>query len=95
MREYFVYIAASPSRTVYIGITNDLERRIYEHKQKVFKGFTASYGINRLVYMEEFGNINDAIAREKQLKGWRREQKIALIKTENPKWRDLSHDRFD
>ena len=79
MRGHFVYIAASPSRTIYIGVTNDLERRMYEHKQKVFKGFTAKYGVSRLVYMEEFASIDDAIAPEKQLKGWRRDRKIALI----------------
>ncbi|HEV2127437.1 MAG TPA: GIY-YIG nuclease family protein [Thermomicrobiales bacterium] len=94
MREYFVYIAASPSRTIYIGVTNNLERRMYEHKRKLFKGFTAKYGVDRLVHMEEFANIDDAIAREKELKGWRRARKVALIEEENPRWYDLSHSWF-
>ena len=68
---------------------------MYEHKYKMLKGFTAKYGINRLMYVEEFVSVDDAIAREKQLKGWRRERKIALIETENPEWRDLGHDWFD
>jgi putative endonuclease len=95
MRSYYVYIAASPSRTLYIGVTNDLERRMWEHKHKAFKGFTERYGVDRLVYLEEFGMIDDAIAREKQLKGWRRNRKIALIEGENPNWRDLSHGWFE
>lgn len=96
MRQHndYVYIVASPSRTIYTGVTNDLERRMWEHKQSAVKGFTADYGVTRLVYFEEYRWIDDAIAREKQLKGWRREKKLALIATENPKWRDLSHDWF-
>lgn len=92
MRDYFVYIVASPSRTIYIGVTNDLGRRMQEHKQKLYRGFTAKYGIDRLVHAETYGNISDAIAREKELKAWRREKKIVLINIDNPKWRDLSHD---
>ena len=76
MREYFVYIVASPSRTIYTGVTNSLERRMYEHKHKLFKGFTAKYGIDRLVYAETYADINDAIAREKEIKGWLREKKV-------------------
>lgn len=95
MREYFVYIAASPSRTIYIGVTNNLERRMYEHKHRIFKGVTAKYGVDRLVHTEGFAHIDDAFAREKELKGWRRDRKIALIEAENPKWRDLSHDWWD
>ena len=95
MREYLVYIAASPSRTLYIGVTSNLERRMWEHKQKVFKGFTARYGVDRLVHIEEFAHIDDAIAREKALKGWRRDRKVALVEAENPKWRDVSHGWFD
>ena len=91
---YYVYIVASPSRTIYTGVTNDLERRMWEHKQNRVKGFTSKYGVNRLVYFEEHRTIDDAIAREKQIKGWRREKKIALIEAENPKWRDLGHDWF-
>ena len=91
---YYVYIAASPSRTIYTGVTSDLERRMWQHKHKTFRGFTADNGVTRLVWFEEFRMIDDAIAREKQIKGWRREKKLALIEVENPKWRDLSHDWF-
>jgi putative endonuclease len=90
-----VYIVASPSRTISTGVTNDLERRMWQHKQKTFRGFTAQYGVTRLVYFEEYRMIDDAIAREKQLKGWLRAKKVALIEAENPRWRDLSHDWFD
>lgn len=93
--QYFVYIAASPSRTIYIGVTSDLERRMWEHKRKIFKGFTEKYGVNRLVHAEVYGHIGDAIAREKELKGWRRSKKIALIEQENPRWFDLSHAWFE
>ena len=87
---YYVYILASPSRTLYIGVTNDLERRVVEHAQELVPGFTAKYHVKRLVYFEEFGDIDLAIAREKQLKGWRRERKIRLIESSNPGWKDLS-----
>lgn len=95
MREYFVYIAASPSRTLYIGVTSDLERRMYEHKHKLVPSFTSKYGVGRLVHVEVFGNADDAIAREKEIKGWRREKKVRLIEAKNPKWWDLSHDWYD
>jgi putative endonuclease len=91
---YFVYIATNKGGTLYIGVTNNLERRIYEHKHKILKGFTQKYNINKLIYQECFNNINDAIAREKQLKGWRREKKIKLINSLNPNWEDLSQDWF-
>ncbi len=90
MREYFVYILASKSGVLYIGVTNDLARRMFEHRHKLVLGFTGKYNVSRLVYFESFGDIRDAIAREKQLKGWRREKKVALIERENPIWRDLS-----
>lgn len=95
MREYFVYIAASPSRTVYVGFTSDLERRMYEHKHTLVPGFTSKYGVSRLVHVEVFANVDDAIAREKEIKGWRREKKVRLIETKNPKWWDLSHEWYD
>lgn len=95
MRNYFVYILASPSRTIYGGVTGDLERRVYEHKHKLVPGFTARYGVTRLVHMETFSHIDDAIAREKEIKGRRREKKVALIETQNPKWWDLSHGWYD
>jgi putative endonuclease len=75
----YVYIATNKSRTLYIGVTNNLERRLWEHKQKTGSKFAARYNITRLVYYEEFADIRDAIAREKQLKGWRRDKKIDLI----------------
>jgi len=87
---YFVYIVASPSRTIYIGVTNDLWRRVDEHKRKDMPGFTATYNVHRLVWFEEFADAAAAISREKQLKGWRREKKIKLIESMNPTWSDLS-----
>ena len=90
MNEYYVYIATNKSHTLYVGVTNDLERRIYEHKNKCIPGFTYKYNITQLVYFETAGDINDAIAREKQIKGWLRRKKIALIESMNPNWDDLS-----
>ena len=78
------------SHTLYTGVTNDLERRVYEHKQKLVAGFTAKYNIDRLVYYEATQDVNSAIYREKQIKGWLRAKKIALIESTNPKWTDLS-----
>lgn len=92
---YFVYILASRSRTLYTGMTNDLERRVYEHKNKLIPGFTAQYNVNRLVFFEETGNVEEAIAREKQIKDWTRAKKIALIESQNPKWQDLSEEWFE
>lgn len=91
----YVYIATNKSRTLYIGVTNNLERRMSEHRQKIGSQFAARYNITRLVYYEEFGDIRDAIAREKQLKRWRREKKVSLIERENPEWKDLSEDWYD
>ena len=90
MPDYYVYITSSRSSTLYIGVTNDLLRRVYEHKEKLAKGFTERYGINRLVYFELTESVESAIAREKQLKGWRRERKVELIESMNPEWNDLS-----
>ena len=87
---FFVYITASLSGTLYIGVTNNLKRRIYEHKQNLIEGFSKKYSCTKLVYMEQFNDINVAISREKQLKKWRREKKEWLIKTINPSWKDLS-----
>lgn len=89
---YYVYILASESGTLYIGVTNNLERRVSEHQQKIIKGFTEKYNCHRLIYYENFSNVNDAIAREKQLKKWRREKKESLVKTINPTWKDLSQE---
>lgn len=95
MRTYFVYIMASRSRVLYIGVTNDLARRVNEHRQSLIPGFTQKYRVTRLVYFEQFGDIRDAIAREKQLKGWVRTRKLKLIEACNPTWEDLfSHLSF-
>ena len=92
---YYVYIlASSKNGTLYIGVTNDLMRRLYEHKNKLIKGFTSKYKIHNLVYFEETDNIAEAIRREKQLKGWNRKWKIALIEKDNPSWDDLSKGWF-
>ena len=90
MERYWVYIMTNRSRTLYTGVTNDLERRIYEHKHKMGSKFTSKYNITKLVYYEGFSDIRDAIAREKQIKGWLRAKKIALIESVNPEWKDLS-----
>jgi len=89
-KRYYVYIMSSPSRTLYAGVTNDLERRANEHKSGVFDGFTKRYRINRLVYFQETDDIGAAIAAEKQIKGLSRSKKIALIEAENATWQDLS-----
>jgi putative endonuclease len=85
----YAYIMSSRSRTLYIGVTNDLKRRIAEHKEGLFPGFTSKYRITSLVYYEIFTDIRDAIQRETQLKGWRRERKIRLIESLNHSWEDL------
>ncbi|MEG3955871.1 MULTISPECIES: GIY-YIG nuclease family protein [unclassified Microcoleus] len=93
-RQYYVYIMTNKSRTLYTGVTNDLQRRVYEHKHKLVPGFTSKYNINKLIYLEETSQVTDAIAREKQIKGWTRAKKIALIDSQNPEWRDLSAEWF-
>ncbi len=92
MKEYYVYIMASKSRVLYTGVTNNLQRRVYEHKQKQIQGFTSKYNITRLVYFEVAIDINAALLREKQIKGWLRAKKTALIESQNPNWTDLSED---
>jgi putative endonuclease len=92
MKHYYVYIMTSPSGTLYTGMTNNLQRRVYEHKNKLIDGFTKKYNVTRLVYYELYHDVRDAIAREKQIKSWRRSKKIALIKSLNPTWRDLYED---
>jgi putative endonuclease len=79
---------------LYVGVTNNMHRRIFEHKNKLVPGFSKKYNLHRLIYFEAFGNIRDAIAREKQIKGWTRAKKIALIRSVNPKWEDLAADWF-
>ncbi|MCA9958890.1 MAG: GIY-YIG nuclease family protein [Anaerolineales bacterium] len=92
MKQYFVYILTSTSGTLYTGMTNNLARRVYEHKNKLIPGFTAQYNVHRLVYFEVFATPQEASAREKQIKGWVRRKKLALIESVNATWRDLSED---
>ncbi|HRD77899.1 MAG TPA: GIY-YIG nuclease family protein [Hyphomicrobiaceae bacterium] len=95
MREhdYFVYILASGRNgTLYVGVTNDIVRRVAEHREDLVEGFTKKYGVKQLVYFEPHGEILEAIAREKRIKRWRRAWKIELIETGNPEWRDLWHE---
>ena len=93
MRDYYVYILTNGrNKLLYIGVTNDLKRRVYEHKRKLLEGFTADYVIDKLVYYEVCHSAEDAIRREKQLKKWRREKKINLIERMNPYWKDLGED---
>jgi len=88
-RSYWVYIATNKSNTLYTGVTNDLNRRMAEHKEKLVKGFTEKYNINKLIYFQEFDTPNEAIEAEKKIKGWTRVKKINLIKSLNPTFKDL------
>jgi len=89
-KQYFIYIMTNKLNTaLYAGLTNDLIRRIYEHKNKLIRGFTSKYNVTKLVYYENYNNINDAIAREKQIKGGSRKKKMDLIKKMNPEFKDL------
>jgi putative endonuclease len=89
---YHIYIMASASGVLYTGVTSHLDIRVAQHKQKLFAGFSAKYNTTKLVYYEPFSDVRNAIAREKQLKRWRREKKVFLIERANPTWRDLSAD---
>ena len=94
-KQYYVYIMTNDTDTVtYTGVTNDLYRRVYEHKNKLVEGFTKRYNINKLVYFEMCEDIESVIMREKQIKGWTRKAKVALINTMNPEWIDLSDEFF-
>jgi putative endonuclease len=95
MRHFCVYILSSKSRVLYTGITDDIYRRTWEHKNDAYPSFTSDYKVHRLVYYETFKYINNAIAREKSIKGWLRRKKIALIEAENPTWEDLSASWFN
>jgi len=90
----FVYILASKSGVLYVGVTSWLDRRFIQHRARVAPGFTKRYNVSRLVYYERYGDIRTAIAREKQLKRWVRQKKVALIESVNPSWRDLAEDVF-
>ena len=92
---YFVYLLTNKNKTVlYTGVTNSLQRRVWEHKRHEIPGFTKKYNCDRLVYFEEFHEVRDAIAREKQIKGWVRVKKNALIASTNPEWNDLASDWY-
>ena len=93
-KEYYVYIMTNKPRTLYTGVTNDLMRRVYEHKNKIIEGFTSRYNIQFLVYYESSSSIHVALGREKQIKGLLRAKKIALINSINPEWKDLSEEWF-
>lgn len=95
MKEYYVYIMSNKRSTLYTGVTNDLEQRVYQHQNKQIEGFTKRYNITQLVYFESSNDVTAAIAREKQIKGLLRSKKIELIKTLNPQWKDLSEGWFD
>jgi len=94
-KTYFVYIMSNRSKTLYTGVTNNLIRRVREHKMKTGSGFAAKYRVDRLVYFERFEDIRNAIEREKRIKGWLRIRKIALIVSVNPAWRDLSVEWYE
>jgi putative endonuclease len=90
-RRYYVYLLTNwNNRVIYVGVTNDLMRRIYEHKNKLVEGFTKNYNVHKLVYFEETNDVNSALAREKEIKKWRREKKNNLVSAMNPHWNDLS-----
>jgi putative endonuclease len=90
-KHYYVYLITNwNNKVMYVGVTNDLKRRIYEHKNKLVKGFTDKYNVNKLVYFEETTDVNSALAREKEIKKWRREKKNNLVLEVNPTWADLS-----
>jgi putative endonuclease len=92
---YYVYIMGSKSGTLYVGITSDIKKRVYEHKNHLLPGFTDKYNIEKLLYFETIRDAPSAINREKQIKPWRREKKVALIDSINPEWNDLSENWYD
>lgn len=94
MQEYYVYIMSNQSRTLYTGVTSDLEQRVFQHKKKLFDGYTKKYNLTMLVWYDRFSDINQAIESEKMIKGWRRSKKISLIEEQNPRWEDLADGWF-
>ena len=95
MKQYYVYLMANRAKTLYVGVTSDLERRVYEHKHMVKDGFTRRYLVDRLLYYEVTADVSSAIAREKEIKGWRRSKKVALVESRNPQWQDSASDFAD
>ena len=93
-RQYYVYMLASKTRRLYVGMTNDLHRRVLQHRTKAIEGFASKYNIERLVWYEATSQVLDAIAREKHIKGWRRQKKIEVIEEDNPGWTDLASDWY-
>jgi putative endonuclease len=91
---YWVYIMASRTRVLYVGVTNDLERRVFEHKHRLIRGFTSKYNVHRLVYYEDTNDVVAAIAREKQIKAWTRAKRVTLVESMNKAWQDLAADWF-
>ncbi|MCE5324104.1 GIY-YIG nuclease family protein [bacterium] len=94
-KQFYIYILANKSRTLYVGVTSDLLRRVYEHKHKLIDGFTSKYNVDRLVYFEECGDAISAIEREKQIKSWIRAKKISMIENVNATWNDLSDSWYE
>ncbi len=94
-KRFYVYIMGSLSGTLYIGMTNDLHKRVWQHKQQEFEGFTDEYDVDRLLYWESFDDVRVAINREKQLKRWRREKKVRLIEQLNSSWKDIARDWYE
>ena len=95
MRQFFVYVMASQSRRLYVGVTSDLRRRVWQHREGAFSAFTSEYRVTRLVYFESTADIRSAVAREKEIKAWPRARKIRLVEADNAGWRDLSEGWFE
>ena len=95
MNQYYVYIMSSHQGTLYMGMTNDLFRRVYEHRHKLVPGFTQKYNVTKLVYYQETSSVESAITREKQIKGWLRSKKAALVASSNPYWVDLAEGWYE
>ena len=95
MNTYYLYIMVSKTGTLYVGFTSDIKERVYQHKNHLLPGFTDKYNVERLVYIETFGEAFAGIRREKQIKAWRREKKVRLIDSTNPKWDDLSAEWYE
>ena len=93
-KTYCIYIMSNISKMLYVGVTNNLGKRVFEHKSRYITGYTRKYNLFKLVYFEPFSDIRDAIRREKQIKGWRRSRKVELIESVNPHWNDLADDHF-